>query len=286
MATKNVIDHIYDALQGTINTQEILNFVRLGVPLSAFATLGVVEGMATVHKFGRTIAAGAAFGDVWLNGGVYVWPTVASKLEAISGAAADDDGGLGASKITVSGLDANFNRIEEEITMNGLTVTSSTTQSFRRVNRAFVSESGTYCSTTAGSNAGVITIRIAGAGATQCLLGFSDSVGRGQTQIARYTTAVNETGILTSINANVAGTRSAHVSWFKREHADDIVAPFLGARRLIYEVDDLIGNISVQLPHNVKIPPKTDIWVTAHAASAAGSTPVSAQFDIECYTVS
>ena len=282
----NTAEQLFQKFSQTVSTEGLKDHVRLTLPLQALAMTGAIDGVGAVHKFGKTFTATAAYTDVWVTGGVYAWPQAAVTMEAISASGNDTAAGSGAQKIIIQGLDSDFNPVSEEITMNGLGATTATTQTFRRVNRAYVSESGTYGSTTAGSNAGIITVRISGAGATQLKINFADSVGVGQTQVARYTVPAGYKAVLCNIDFKVSGTKTAHGSLFQRQNADDITTPFTGARRLVYGTDDFVGADPTPIPSNVIFPEKTDIWATVHAASVAGTTEFSCSFDLILLKVS
>lgn len=65
-------------------------------------------------------------------GTTYVYPTTAAAMKVSSGSANDAAAGTGARTILVAGLDANYARISEVVTLNGQTQVT-TTNSFLRV---------------------------------------------------------------------------------------------------------------------------------------------------------
>ena len=180
-----------------------------------------------IHKFGRNINVGTTAVPI-ATSGFYQVPTAAVTLEAISSDANDTAAGTGARIITVLGLDGNFAEIEEDISMNGVSASSATTNSFIRVFRAFVKESGTYASQTAGSHQGDITIRASGGGATYATI---DTVGfpRGQTQIAAYTVPAGKEAFVKNIFIHVDSNKSMNVLFFQRAKADDVSSPYPGS---------------------------------------------------------
>lgn len=237
------------------------------------------QNYSIVHKFGRNPAASTAWQDVWVNGGIYVWPTVASTLEAISSDANDDAStATGAQKIKIQGLDENWDDVEEEVTMNGTSATLPTTATYIRVNRVFVSEAGTYSKTDVGSNAGVITVRISSAGATQALIGLDGTVGMGQTGVARYSVPRNHSVSLYGANIQVDSGKTAQVVLWQRPNANDIVEPFTGSKRMVAHLDGVAGNVNFTF-HGIPgtFPAYTDLWWSIKASAAAG---VSVDFPI------
>lgn len=72
--------------------------------------------------------------DLWSQGGDVNYPAAASVMNISSSSAQDGVAGTGVRSVIVQGLDANFDPIEETVTMNGTTPVT-TTQEFRRINR-------------------------------------------------------------------------------------------------------------------------------------------------------
>lgn len=138
--------------------------------------------MAILHKFGRNPDIDtAATETIWEAGGLYVWPTTTETIDIVSDDVNDTSAGTGARTVTIEGLDGDYNEVEETVTLNGLT-TVTTTNSFFRVNRAYISSVGSGL-TNAGNITGQNTT------STQSLLQLS--TGLGQSQLALYTTPNN-----------------------------------------------------------------------------------------------
>ena len=82
-----------------------------------------------VKKFGRLPDIDSAEGgqDVWDGEDAYVWPAAAATMKVSSSDAKDTSAGVGVKSVRIFGLDANYKIVEEDITMNGQTgVTIST----------------------------------------------------------------------------------------------------------------------------------------------------------------
>ena len=92
---------------------------------------GRILGTTNIHKFGRNPNVGGAPETIWEQGGVYTYLTVASTVYVYGADAQDGADGTGARTVTVQGLDANYNEIEETLTVDG----AVSTQSFLRVYR-------------------------------------------------------------------------------------------------------------------------------------------------------
>jgi hypothetical protein len=237
----------------------------------ALIAAGKITGYKYVFKFGEMNLT-TAFRAFWQGAdtyGDYNFLTAASTMEAISTNAGDTAAGAGARKIKIFGLDASFNEIEEEITMNGTSASASTTQSFIRVFRAFVSESGSYIvnSSSSGSNLGSITVRETGAGEPQAYIGNSN--GYAQTQQAIYTIPAGYTAFLYQIEFSADSTKVIDVYMWQRANADNFTPP-VSARRIVHEFKDQGGNQNIVFPFPLKFDEKTDIWLAGKIASGTG----------------
>ena len=111
---------------------------------------GLVKGTSYVHKFGAVPSMSTnTTGSVWdIGDTVYPWSAWATAgTITIDRADASDAN----KQVTVVGLDANYDPIEETIVLTNATGNAST-NSFIRVFRAFVIDGGTV-------NVGLITIK-------------------------------------------------------------------------------------------------------------------------------
>ncbi len=104
----------------------------------------------SIFKFGNNTTVGDSLETIWAEGGLYSYLTAATVLKVSSSSTADTSAGTGARTVELFGLDANYNEINETITLNGQTVVN-TTKEYLRINRMVVRSAGS-----GGSNAGVI----------------------------------------------------------------------------------------------------------------------------------
>jgi len=119
----------------TVTTPSISQFGRIE-PFELQVSRGQITGHKRLLKFGYNPLINEIEETVWEAGGLYVYPSSALILTATSSAGATDS----AVAITVQGLDANYNEISENIVLSGAGA-ATTTQSFFRVYRAFVTGS-------------------------------------------------------------------------------------------------------------------------------------------------
>ena len=239
---------------------------------------GGTEAYSFVNKFGRAIAVGTSIVDVDARAtpAVYTWLQAAVQLEAISSSGNDvATTGTGARTIRVLGKDANFVDCSADIAMNGTSASTATTQTFLRIERAYVLTSGRYAKSDAGSHVGTITIRTSGAGAIHLYIPITPALG--QSLSAKFTIPTGYTGYMHHAFFTVDSLKTADFYLFRRTNADAIAAPY-GAQRVIETFNGVSRPFSRTWDVPIKLTEKTDIWVSCIAASAA--TNVSASFDI------
>lgn len=236
------------------------------------AAKGSFGDIDIIHKFGRNpdVDSGTTPEDIWVTGGLMTWETVANTISIVSTSVNDDGSpsGTGANTITILGCDSSFALIEETVTLNGTTPVV-TTNSFIRVDRAFIASTGTYH----GSNEGIITATINGNTT------FTMEVDTGQTELGRFTVPVGKVALVLSGFVSVDSTKPATVSLFQTINADDIVAPFSGSKRLVWKFDMLSGEDLFVPRSPVLFDEKVDMWWQCELASSNG-TSIDINFEI------
>lgn len=118
----------------------------------------------SIRGFNANISSGGAPEDIWPNGGIQPFASAAGVVSVVSNNAADTSAGTGAREVLVSGVDVNYDPIEETVVMNGTTPVV-TTQEFLHVQGAIFPVSTGTRVTSAGSNrhnVGNITFTIGG----------------------------------------------------------------------------------------------------------------------------
>jgi hypothetical protein len=162
------------------------------------STLGRVGGHSRMAVYGHR-ATPVAGDDIWEGGGAYPLQSSATKLEILSASANDTAAGTGARTFTISGLDANLVPFSETVTMNGVTPVQ-TVNSYLRVNGLTIASSGS-----GGVNAGDVTLRVTGAGATQAIA----RAGFGYAKQCVFTVPANTTLLVTDVLPECGGVNSA-----------------------------------------------------------------------------
>jgi len=226
-----------------------------------------------VHQFGANHLVSTSVVDIWIVSGIYVWLQAVVTLEAISDSTNDTLAGTGARTIRLEGLDSNWDEISEEIEMNGTSATASTTQTFIRINSAYVVTCGTY----SDANDGIITIRTAGAGATHLTIHVDEGLGTGQSQAARFSVPRGKKALVHSIHLWTNNNKPVTVWMLMREGGNIVTAPF-SPRRLIIEFSGMTAPEDHDETTPIIVNEYSDIYFQGIAG--AGSTDVSIDFDI------
>jgi hypothetical protein len=142
-----------------------------------------IENHKRLFKFGVNPDVNGLLETVWDAGGIYAYPSsaVAMTVTTDAGTPATDNG----VKVVVEGLDGDYNEVSQEITLAG-SGTATTTQTFIRVFRAYVS----------GSQAPTGNLNITNGGTTYARI----TLGENQTLMALWTVPAGYTAYLSQIN--------------------------------------------------------------------------------------
>ena len=222
---------------------------------------GLVPKHSFIHKFGHNldIDTGSVPQTIWSAGGLYVFPSSADTLKIISSDFDDNGTGTtGALTIKVQGLDANYDAIEEDFTLNGQTAVTGNKE-FLRVYRAFVTSAGS-----SEYNEGVITIN----NSNDTLTLATIPAEGGQTQMAVYTIPRNYKGYLTSFSGAINKTTPSTAIILEMVFRKNSV------KRVKQSIAiDTTGSTSFIKYFECPLPieEKTDIYVNAKEVSANNS---------------
>lgn len=185
-----------------------------------------------IHKFGRANVS-TTYVPIAL-GNTYQTPQVGSEtqLRIAAGDANDAPAGTGARKIYLEGLNASGELITDEIETNGISAGTASTESFLRLFRFYVSESGTYATSSAGSHAADIVIENSAGGTTW---GTIDSSGfpRGQSEVAAYSVPLGYKAYIQNIFISVQDTKTVSVLGFQRNGILKTSAPYDAMRSFV-----------------------------------------------------
>ena len=233
-------------------------------PFELQVSRGQIQGHERFCPFGFNSAVGTSAETMWTAGATYTFPSTATALTVVS-SSTDDDGspaGTGARTVTIIGLDADYAEVSETVTMNG-TSAVTTTQTFLRVNEAYVATCGST-----GSNVGAITI----ANTTPVTLAEIVATA-GIAQQCVYTVPANKKAYITRYmvsSYNSATTGSAAQIWFK---------PYGGANMLATTVR-IPGNGAFTCEADYPFPLTAKSDIEMRGVTYSGSANMSGQLQM------
>lgn len=247
----------------------------------AAITGGFVDGWSVVHKFGHNLAAGTTF-ELVTPQGVWRTPQVsgATALRIKAGNANDTADGSGARQVTLQGLDETGALVSATLPTAGTSASTTTTITFLRLFRFFVSESGTYATQSAGSHAANIVIENAAGTEDWGQLDFpSGGFPKGQSYVGCYTVPLGYQAYVTHIQAITDSAKVTDLVFFKRENILETSAPYSPMRsQLDLHVANAGGiDFTIEAPLG-PFPALTDIGMMAKVDT--GSAEVDVNFEI------
>ncbi len=237
-------------------------------PYELQVSKGQVAGATPLYKFARNPDINSTEETIWEHGGNYVFPTSAAVRYVSSSDANDTNGGTGANKVRVFGLDANYALIEEEVELAGQTQVA-TSLSYLRIYRAYVTLAGS-----GGTAAGTLYVADSGASAgvptgnVYAELGTSN-----QTLLGVYTVPAGKTLYLDDVNFTAAisqANANATIKFNIRDFGSNVF-------RTIVITELQSGTYIDKFEYPQPIYEKTDIEVRAVATSSNNPITVSWQ---------
>ena len=217
---------------------------------------GLIDGHKRVFKFGYNGLIQNVEETIWDVGGLYAYPSSAVTMTATSSSGATDSG----IEVTIQGVDTNYAELSETVTLNA-SGTATTTGSFLRVYRAFVS----------GSTASAGNITIANGGTTYAYVSATDQ----QTLMALWTVPAGYTAYLFQIDTTAFTVQNNKVATIRM-----LTRELNGVFRTQNKFDLFEGSYHQDITCPQPIPEKTDIEFRAIADSSNADLRVAATFDI------
>jgi len=239
-------------------------------PFELQVARGQIAFHKTIFKFGFNPDIDDALETVWAEGGLYSYLSAATILKVSSSSTADDEGSTGAETVQLYGLDADYNEINEIVTLDGQTAVD-TVNEFLRINRMVVRSAGS-----GGTNAGVI---YAGTGTVTAGVPANKyatvAAGDGQSLMALWTVPAGYSAYVTQTDITVATTQNNKYATIH------FVARPLGE---VFQVKDKFvkseGGHTQLYAFPLKFEEKTDIEFRAIGDSGGADIAISAGMDI------
>lgn len=221
--------------------------------------LGRVPKASSIHKFGARTGIATTPATIWDDGlTTYPWSAF-TTTQVLTVVGASDAG----KSVRVSGLDENYDKVEEVIAVGATGVVP-----FKRVYRSVV------VGTT--SNVGDITIRTGGAGGT---IVAQINAGYAQTLMCVYTVPRNYTGLLLKGVASASADKDMIIEFYGRFLEDGIYSPF----RIQHIANIYQGSYVYEFAVPLALPAMTDLDVRVRGYSNDSGAKVTAAFDIILY---
>ncbi len=227
---------------------------------------GNVANHYALHKFGYNSTVGAAEETIWEESTPYSYLAAATVLKISSSDVDDTAAGAGARTVAISGLDTNYDEINETITLNGRTAVNSV-NSYLRIFRGRVLTAGAT-----ESNEGTIYVGtgavVAGVPAN---VYATITVGHNQSLMAFWTVPNAHTAYMTHFYASTGvANKTTEILLYIRP----LNEVFQVQRR--YHIIAGVVDRTFTLP--LGIVAKSDIEVRGTAAGGGGA--ISASFDM------
>lgn len=212
---------------------------------------------APFSKFGRHPGMDLADTNhaVWDGAAAYSgFVAAAGATTLVSDDATDDDGNTGATRITVEGVDTNYNFVSQGVTTDGLNPVALGTNLLRCF-RAYVTAAGTNT-----TNKGNITVAIGGATAAKI------TADKGQTLMLVYTVPADYAKgfALESLHMSLGNAANA------RAEVELMIREFGGAWR-VRRSWGLTAGGPINDPVHILVPPKADLYVRVPTCSTNAS---------------
>ena len=223
--------------------------------------LNIARGLtraSSVHKFGANPSISInTTASVWdVSDTIYPWSAFdTAGVLTIPAVNASDNGGI----VTVLGLDENYNEISEEFTVSSSGTTTGT-KTFKRVYRAYFTDTGTT---------NVANINVQRGGTTVLRI----TTGKAQTLMAIYTVPAGYTAYLTKGVMTIQSGGDATGDMFVRYAGQNTFR--IGHS---FEVSGTGGEYVYDFAVPIAIPATSDIDVRASVRS--NNSRVTAAFDI------
>lgn len=236
--------------------REVSSITRIGTsePFELQIARNQIAYHTSVFKYGYNPLIVNVNETVWDVGGLYAYPASAVAMTATSASGATDAGVTG----VIFGLDADYNEVQEAFTLNG-SGAYTTTQTFLRVYRAYIT----------GSGAPAGNINIANDGTTYARI----TAGENQTLMAVYTVPAGYTMyIVQGVATHGTDTSGAYMTVrFMVRNQGEVF-------RTATKVDIVNSEILFPFTIPLKVPEKSDIEVRA-ICSKNQNNAVAATFE-------
>jgi hypothetical protein len=238
-----------------------------------------LDGFDTMFKFGHNPAVGTSFTCI-SPGGICRLPppSGATTLRVKAGGdAADTAGGAGARSVLLQGLDATGSVIQEVLALAGILASASTSQSFMRLYRVIVLETGVYPEsfTTGGAIADIVIENTAGTEdwLTVTVNGIADC----QSQVAYFCVGKGQRAYLSSVNMFVDSNKAVDLLLIVRQNFMDVTSP-ITPMRVGSTIAGVEGHVDIPFTEPPRFAEFTDVAMVAKVSTGTAAVSVQMSF--------
>ena len=245
-----------------------------GYPFELAVARGLVPGHSVMHKFGKVNPSTVdTLYDMWTGvsaaNPLYTFCTTASKMKVSSSSVNDVAAGTGSCCVNISGLDANYKEINEDINITGQTPVE-TVNAFIRVFRVYSTDAGVL-----EANDGTIYVYetseasvIAGVPQTETLIRARIEALAGQSEMAIFTVPAGKTAYLNEVVISVSNkaARYTDVNMSMKIYGNG------GFRRIYSVAFEAAGTTNIHPTIPGVFNEKTDIKLQATTTATATSS--------------
>ncbi len=224
------------------------------------------EGTITELVYGSSVVATTYEKLNELNSLVYLTTAATMRVKA-GGNANDDVAGSGTRQVTIYGVSDTFSLVNEQIATAGVSASSATTQTYRRIYQIRDSENGTI----RGTNAADITVEDGAGAADHITMPAGAAIG----YTGLYTVPVAHKAYPVSLSAHIADKKKLSIRLMEAVGANITSAPFRAAIVLHEWIDVEDVAFSFDLGVFREIAGQTDIWLEAKTDTATASVTAS-----------
>lgn len=230
---------------------------------------GIVPGITNGRITANDLALATSPMDIWDGSADLVWPVTADNITVVSTSALDTALGDGARTVLVSGLDDNFDPLQESIALSGTTPVT-TTGEFVRVNQLVVLEVGLYN----GGNEGLITATHDSDGSEQALI----QILKGISQKSHFTVP---SGFFIVFQNVTIGSDSSKVATYEFLARANTTIPPTAPLFPILEPVTLAGvaaTTEMRILNGRAVAGRSDVWVQGSANAPGGFVSLGIDF--------
>jgi hypothetical protein len=246
------------------------SITRVGVtePFELQVSRGQITGHGVELISGISGTVGTSYTTVWSQNTVYAYLSAAAVIKISSSSASDTSAGTGARTVSIYGLDANYNQINETVTLNGQTAVNTVNSYLRVFHLAVVTAgSGEAAAGTIYAGTGTVT-----AGVPAVIYGVY-TTSNGSTA-AIWTVPAGYTAYITSYSAGYGITTANAFGTIAL-----LVRPFGSVFDTISQLRVSNGSQGwIAFQYAIAVEEKSDIEIRATSSTAGAG--VNAEFQV------